>query len=247
MLRWAVHSLLAPGLVGFNLTAHCVNGYPQMLARTRRLAIVDMSCGGAVTKNLLDGGQFFQGPQIRTITRETKLVTITVGGNDVAYIGDLSMLAARNSTTLFGRLVKLFWGGSKQATDRDYDGLRNQLTATLAAIRRQAPKARIFVVTYPTILPSTGTCEKIGLTDAEAATMRVVGDQLAETTRMATEQGGAILVDMNMLGRGHHACSSSPWTAGWTDASVAPFHPTMQGANATAAAISAAIDRADTN
>jgi lysophospholipase L1-like esterase len=56
-----------------------------------------MSCGGAVTRHLLHGGQYFQGPQIRTITRGTRLVTLTIGGNDVGYVADLSMLAARNT------------------------------------------------------------------------------------------------------------------------------------------------------
>src|SRR5262245_21256311 len=44
------------------LCARSINGYPQQLARVLSLSIVDMSCGGAVAKHLIEGGQFFQGP-----------------------------------------------------------------------------------------------------------------------------------------------------------------------------------------
>lgn len=225
------------------LCARSVNGYPQQLARMRGLSIVDMSCGGAIAKDVLRGGQFLQGPQVRTINSATRLVTITVGGNDIGYVGDLSLLAARNSTTFFGRLVRLFWSGPKQPGDRNYEGLRSELLATLRAVRQQAPEATIILATYPTILPPAGTCAQIGLTDEQADFMRQVASQLAAITRSAAEQGGAVLVDMHSLGAEHNACSSSPWTAGWTNASDAPFHPTLLGAKATAEAIASVLGR----
>ena len=105
------------------------------------VSIVDMSCGGAATTHLLHGGQFFQGPQIRVIARRHRLVTITVGGNDVGYIGDLSMLAARHTDTLFGWLVRRLWSGPKTPAERDFPKLQSELAALLAAIHAQAPQA----------------------------------------------------------------------------------------------------------
>ena len=220
------------------LCARSTNGYPQQLARTRRLSIVDMSCGGAMARHLLHGGQVFQGPQIRTITRDTRLVTITVGGNDIGYVGDLSLLAARKSKSPFGWLVRTFWNGPKAPQDRDYAGLEAELTATLRTIRERAPGATIIVVTYPTLVPPEGTCSRLGLTEAEAVRMREVGDRLAATTRSAARSGGAVLLDMHLMGAEHHACSEEPWTSGWPSANGAPFHPTARGAKATAQAIS---------
>jgi lysophospholipase L1-like esterase len=220
------------------LCARSINGYPQQLARMLRLSIVDMSCGGAVTKHLLKGGQFFQGPQIRTITTDTRLVTITAGGNDIGYIGDLSLLAGRKDRTLFGWLVRSTWKGPKTAEGRDYAGVEAELTATLKAIHQKAPDAKVVVATYPTILPPAGTCARLGLTAEEASLMRDVGDRLAAATRTAAAKGGATVVDMNALGVRHHACSEAPWVRGWTNASGAPFHPTLAGAEATARAVS---------
>jgi lysophospholipase L1-like esterase len=219
------------------LCARSLQGYPQQLARMRHLAIVDMSCGGAVTRHVLQGGQYFQGAQIRTITGATRLVTVTVGGNDIGYIGDLSMLAARRSGSAFGMLVRLFWHGP--AATRPYTELHANLLATIRAIRTRAPHATIMVATYPTILPPSGTCPRLGLSIAEADAMRQVADRLAAVTRAAAAEGGAVLVDMHRLGARHDACSAEPWTRGWTNGGVAPFHPTAAGA----AAISTALDR----
>lgn len=226
------------------LCARSVNGYPQQLARRLRLSIVDMSCGGAVTRHVLEGGQFFQGPQIRTIGRETRLVTITVGGNDVGYIGDLSQLAARHSGTFFGWLVRRYWKGPKKPEARDFAGLRAELLATLREAHRRAPAATIVVATYPAILPPAGTCRLLGLTVAEADLMRQVAEPLAATTRSAATESGAMLVDMQVIGAAHHACSDAPWTRGWTNGGVAPFHPTLAGAHATAEAIARALEGA---
>jgi lysophospholipase L1-like esterase len=221
------------------LCARSVGGYPQRLARKLRLSIVDMSCGGAVTEHLLQGGQFFQGPQVRVIGRDTQLVTITVGGNDVGYVGDLSMLAARNSDSLFGWFVRRFWGGPKTHEERGFDRLRAGLLQVIRDIRTRAPQARIVLATYPGILPKEGTCAAVGMSAEEAAEMRKVGDELAAATRSAAEQGGAILVDMHTFGAAHNACSSESWVNGWTNGGIAPFHPTAAGAEATADAIAA--------
>jgi lysophospholipase L1-like esterase len=223
------------------LCARSVDGYPQQLARLQRVRLVDMSCGGAVTRHLLHGGQYFQGPQVRTITRATRLVTLTIGGNDVGYVADLSMLAARHTNSVFGRLVRWFWNGPRQPAARGYDQLRSDLIATLRTIHAAAPQAIVMIATYPTILPPSGTCPVLGLTAAEAGTMRQVGDTLAAVTRSAAEAGGAILVDMHTLGMTHNACSSEPWVRGWMNGDIAPFHPTRIGAAATAQAIASHI------
>ena len=223
------------------LCARSVNGYPQQLARLRHLAIVDMSCGGAVTGNVLRGGQFFQGAQLRTITHATRLVTLTVGGNDIGYIGDLSLLAARHDRTLFGWAVRTFWSGPKTLEERPFAKLKAELILTIEAIRRRAPEATLVVATYPTILPPAGTCPLLGLTAAEAGAMRAAGNQLAAVTRSAANDSGTLLVDMHVMGAQHHACSRTPWTRGWRNSGLAPFHPTLGGAQATAFAVSAAL------
>jgi lysophospholipase L1-like esterase len=218
------------------------NGYPQQLARLRHLPIRDMSCSGATMLHVLDGGQALLGPQLDGLAKDTKWVTLTAGGNDVSYVGDLSFLAGRKDQTLMGWLMRQFWSGPRKAEQRDFTKLRTVLASTLAEIKRRAPQARIIVATYPTILPPKGACANLGLTEAEADQMRIVGDRLAVLTSAVAQEASAIAVDMHTLGAGHHACSAVPWVNGWHNTSGTAFHPTIAGAKATAAAISAAMD-----
>ena len=225
------------------LCARSVGGYPNKLAAALRLELVDMACGGAVTRHLLRGGQYFQGPQIRVIDRRTRLVTITVGGNDTLYIADLSQLAARHDAGLWGWLVRTFWGGPKTMRERDFPRFERELANTISAVHARSPQAQIVVATYPTILPPTGTCAALGLDEGEASQMRQVGDRLAASTIAAATHAGATTVDMHRLGAQHNACSQAPWTHGWKNGGIAPFHPTLAGAKATADAIEVALRR----
>jgi lysophospholipase L1-like esterase len=218
------------------------NGYPQQLARMRNLPMVDMSCSGATAQHVRQGGQAFLGPQLDGLAKNTKWVTLTVGGNDISYVGDLTFLAGRKDQTVMGWALRQFWDGPRKPEQRDYINLRNVLASTLAEIKQSAPQATIIVVTYPTILPPKNTCAKLGLSEAETATMREVGNRLAHLTSAVAHDAAALLIDMHVLGAGHDACSAEPWVNGWNDVSGTPFHPNIAGAKATAQAISAAMD-----
>jgi lysophospholipase L1-like esterase len=220
------------------------NGYPQLLARLHHIPIVDMTCSGATAQYVRGGGQVFLGPQLDGLAKDTEWVTLTAGGNDISYVGDLSFLAARKDQTIMGWALRQFWNGPRKPEERGYAKLRVVLALTLAEIKQRAPNAKIIVVTYPTILPPTGSCAKLGLSVAEVDQMRAVGDRLANITSAAAQGASAIVVDMHQLGTGHDACSAEPWVNGWNNVAGTPFHPNMAGAKAAAMAISKAMDGA---
>lgn len=64
----------------------------SQLACLTGLRLVDVSCGGATARDILEGRPFFHRPQIHAVGTSAKLATITVGSNDVNYIGDLGLL-----------------------------------------------------------------------------------------------------------------------------------------------------------
>lgn len=179
------------------LCARSTGGYPQKLAKSLNLSIVDRTCGGAITDHVLYGGQFFQNPQVESIGADTRLVTVTVGGNDIGYVGDLSMLAARQTDSLFGRTTRQLWSGPTPSKDRGYGELETELEELFRTIRKKAPAATLVVASYPAIVPEDATCPAIAMTAAEAVVMHDVGDQLSELTRRAAEKTEAVFVDMN--------------------------------------------------
>jgi lysophospholipase L1-like esterase len=225
------------------LCGRSLNGYPQHLAQALSLPLVDVSCSGATSVHVLNGGQYFQAPQLDAIDGRTELVTITIGGNDLAYVGDLTVLAAGKADTFVGWLARQVRREPMAADARNYDAVRDHLVAIVEGIRARAPQARIVFVTYPTILPPNGTCDAIAISADEAAIMRAVGDRLAAMTGEVAAETGALFVDMHALGVGHDACSAEPWVNPWHEPQGAMFHPTLAGAEATARAIAEALGR----
>ena len=218
-----------------------VNGYPSQLAALIKLPLVDVSCSGATTAHILSGGQLFQRPQLNAVKPGTKLVTITSGGNDVGYVGGLSFEAAQNGSSFSNRLARLFLKQPAPRGPGDFEKVRRDLAEAVGQVRQRARAATVVLVTYPTILPPDGTCPRLNISEDQARRSYQIGEFLADATRAAAHDSGALLVDMHRLGADHHACSATPWTNGWKDIQGTPFHPTLLGARETARAIAAAL------
>lgn len=218
------------------------NGYPQQLARLLGVAsFTDMSSSGSTVMHVIHGGQYMLGPQVDALGPDTRLVTLTAGGNDIAYIGDLAALATMTHGGFLGRVLDALGKTAKPIGERDFAGLAANLRATIQEIRKRSPQARIVVVTYPVLLPKTGTCPALGISAQQAALMRAVGEQLAHTTSSTATAMGATVVDMNALSAGHDVCSSDPWVNGFGPTNGDLFHPNLAGARATAQKIAGAI------
>jgi lysophospholipase L1-like esterase len=209
-----------------------INGYPHVLARKIGLRLVDMSCGGTTTDQILYGGWMLLGPQLAAVGPRTRLVTVTSGGNDVGYIRDLGLAS-----------MGLRWGGPRSAEQRNFAKLGRNLEAIVREVRRRAPGATVALVSYPAVLPSAGTCAALHIDGAVADVMRAVAARLRETTRVAAARTGAVFVDMG--GGAHDACSYTPWINGASPKHGAAFHPNQAGANATAQAVFDAISARD--
>ena len=211
-------------------------GYPALVAQRTGLALVDMTCSGSTTEHILDGGQMLLGPQLAAIGPDVRLVTITSGGNDIGYIGDL--MAASGS---MGRFAGWWHGAVKPPADRPYALVKANLKTILARVRARAPQARIIVVSYLAIFPATDNCAATGVSDGQAQISRSVAARLAAATRSAVAGSGATLIDMDILSAGHDVCSDRPWVNGAFAEGGAPFHPNAAGSAAIAASIIAAI------
>lgn len=219
-----------------------VNGYPEQLAKLTGQSIVDMTCSGSTITHIVRGGQFFQGPQVRAVTASTRLVTLTSGGNDIGYVGDLVMMAYGNRSALVRSLLELVTTFPHADADRGIVEVEPNLREAIGVIRQRSPSAHIVIATYPAILPAKGTCTALGLTEDQVDSMRPVAEELARATRAAATGEGVTLVDMAVIGAGHDACSAAPWTNGSSPQKGAPFHPTLAGAQATANEIRNALD-----
>ena len=214
---------------------HCLRttaGYPSRIAQRTGLRLVDMTCSGSTSAHILNGGQVLLGPQLAAVGSQAQLVTITTGGNDVDYIGDL--VAASGS---MGGLMSWLNGPVRPAADRPYDRVIANLKQIVRQVRIKAPNARIVLVSYPAILPEEGNCAATGVSDTQARISRDVATRLALATRRAAEEVDAQLVDMAELSKGHDVCSDRPWTNGAVASTGAAFHPNAEGSAAMASRV----------
>jgi len=210
-------------------------GYPSRVATQQSLKLVDMTCSGSTTAHILDGGQIFQPPQLAAIHPGTRLVTITSGGNDVGYIGDLTVTAGN-----FGPLGKWIYGEVKPAEARDYTSVTRNLIEIAKRVRKAAPAAKIVIVNYPAVLPPTGSCAALGVDDRQATISREVARRLETATRDAAQLARATFVDAAAASAGHDACSATPWVYGAKPQKGTAFHPNEAGAAAIAALVTQA-------
>jgi hypothetical protein len=224
--------------------------YPALVAARLHIPdVVDRSCGGARITDLLHGGNGHE-PQVDALTRDTRLVTIGVGGND-------DDIAATLYTTCFALATSAPTGSPCEDSMRRSDGtdrllsampgIEDRMAGLLEEVRRRAPGAKVLVVGYPQGVPDAGTCpDRLPLATGDYAYFRRVMDALNASLRRATGAAGDVWVDTWRASKGHDVCSDDPWINGATPlpGKAAALHPLESEQKAVARLVAQAAERA---
>ena len=224
-----------------NRCRRSTDNYPHQIARKHGLHLVDVSCGGATTAHLLGPWDELK-PQLDAVDADTRLVTITVGGNDV---GLSRGLAARGCRTAAATAPAAASAETCDAlpplpTEKDWVELETHLRQIAEEVHRRSPAARVIFVDYTTILPPTGTCPALSLTAQQADEGRSINQRVVEITARAARATGSELVTASALTADHHACAAAPWSAGFfgrEPGMPAAFHPRLDAHTAIAQAL----------
>ena len=225
------------------------DNYARQIARALSLKLVDRTCGGAVTAQILKERQFGLPPQIEAVTADTRLVTVTIGGNDVHYNADLSAGACRTAAARAGGSQA--GAGCPDRRGFDVEAAFVQVAANLreiaAQVHSRAPQARLIFVDYVTAIPPGPPCEALSLSAEDAADLRGRHDRLALLTAQIAKEAGADIIKGSDLTVNHDACSADPWVAGDVRRDPAKgwqpvgFHPRLQSMTAIAQAVEAKL------
>ncbi|MBM2619338.1 ricin-type beta-trefoil lectin domain protein [Actinoplanes sp. LDG1-06] len=210
--------------------------YPSIVSRQVGANLTDVSCSGATTANVLSTPQGSQPPQVSAVGTATQVVTVTIGGNDVNYLGSLGAYTCQGD------------GGANCATvdraaiDKAFGELTGRLQNVVNAVRGRAPSAHIYLVNYFTILPDSGGCAGVPLTADQMTYERSIASRLASATLSAASATQATLVDLAAASRGHDACSADPWVeTGHPAAGRSQYHPNEAGMRGAAKVVEAAL------
>lgn len=211
--------------------------YPHLLAEDLRLDLVDVTYSGATTAHVLTDRQNGSAPQVTALDGTEDLVTITIGGNDIAYVPGMYVATLPGAL----RLMPVVGGPMRNAVDpaqreEALERLDGALVTVGERVRELSPGARVLFVEYLTLLPPYG--EKAApLKQQHADLARHLADRLAELTEKAAAATGCELVRVAEVSRDHHAWSDDPWTVGATlpfPGRPLAYHPNAAGMRAVA-------------
>jgi len=184
--------------------------YAHLLAERLGLELHDVTCSGAAAAGMR--GATAEGPgQVEALTRDTALVTVTCGGNDVGYVGALT-LASLPRPVLGLPAVRRRLDAMMSASDERFTALPETLDRLYAAIRERAPEATLVVVDYLTILPPPGRPARPVSPEVHGWGLEVAA-RLEEETAAAARRAGAVLVRAGRRARGTTPGRTSPGPA----------------------------------
>jgi hypothetical protein len=226
------------------------DNYPRQVARALRLRLIDRSCGGATTRHVLVGGQFGLPAQMDGLTPNTRLVTVTIGGNDIRYLADILATSCRHRPEVVSAAVRSLVCSTPAdfQLETAFADLAVNMRAIAAEVYRRSPAARLVFVDYVTVLPSAGTCAALPMSSAEAQALSDRAARLDALTAEVAAETHSGLIRASALTRSHDLCSSAPWVQGFvsraspSDWGAAGFHPTLPAMTAVAEAIIASLE-----
>jgi lysophospholipase L1-like esterase len=214
-----------------------VNNYASLLAARLRLELVDQSCGGATTAHLLGPWNELP-PQIEAINAATRLVTVTIGGNDLNYVGFLFMAGCDPATGLVVQERTFPCSPPRAPSPAEVASAEAGLRNLARQVRQRAPQARLVYVQYVTLVPQR-PCPAANLSAGNAKSGREIGWRLAEITARVAREEGAEVLPADRLSQGHTPCDAQPWANGMAPGfdltRGAPWHPNAAGHAAIAA------------
>jgi lysophospholipase L1-like esterase len=233
-------------LIPQQVDANCArsdHNYPSLVAAARKVtAFRDVSCSGATTENMWKP-QGTNGPQLDAVQRDTDLVTVQIGGNDVGFSSVIATCARLSSQDLSGNPCQRYYGAS--GVDQlavDIAKTAPKIDRVLRAVHARAPHARVLVVGYPDLLPDDGSgCyPSVPFAAKDFPYLRDTGKRLNLMLRLVAAWNHAQYVDTYGPTRGHDMCKAPAdrWIEPLQPASpAAPAHPNAKGEEAMAGAV----------
>lgn len=233
--------------------------YPKLVAASLGLApnaLRDNTCGGAKTQDAFtsqragsaDTGYYNAAPQLDGITSATRLVTISLGGNDGDLYSSILESCAVGPTSAAARCTADQRTRPARLSDDAVSSRLARITAAneriIRAVRERSPGARILVVGYPSVFAGDRTCAAIApFRSVSIPWMRsVLTERLNRAVHRAAVTERAEYIDMEPASKGHELCSAQPWINGVEEVPrAAGMHPFPEEGRAVAAAVTAAV------
>jgi lysophospholipase L1-like esterase len=205
--------------------------YPHVIASHIGAQLTDVTCGGAQSSHFFTSQYQGVPPQLDALSKRTRLVTMTIGGNDsnlfIDVVSDCG--SAGLSTGGQGSPCKDRYGSSFDDTIRNttYPALVKALTA----VHAKAPQANVAILGYPWIMPPSVGCYPImPVAAGDVPYVRDIQATLNDAVSRAAAATGTSYVDFSTVSEGHDACQ--PIGVRWIEPVVTGTNPVIVHPNA---------------
>nr|BFD91018.1 SGNH/GDSL hydrolase family protein [Kitasatospora sp. Xyl93] len=242
--------------------------YPSLVAKGLSLAagqFKDVSCSGARTGDLSSPQKVADGTnpaQLDALTADTRLVTLGIGGNDAGFMEVVTECAKENLVDIVKGVItdsehrisdspcrdRYAVGNGTDEVQRKVDTAGDRLGQVLQDVRKRSPKARVYVIGYPGLLPADpASCLPVLGNAVAAADLGFLVEkeqQLNGMLRKRAEAAGAVFVDLSGPSAGHDMCAGEDkrWVEPPFPAQgLAPIHPNAKGQEAVSGVVLKAI------
>ena len=220
------------------------NNYGRIAQRTLAFAEYrDATCSGAETEDMFAPQNVSPGgpnpPQLDSLSADTRLVTLTIGGNDIGF-SDLAQDCV--SVWPFGSPCRDRYTRGGDQISALIAATASRVDAVLDAMRLRSPLAKVLVVNYSAILPHSGSgCwPRMPVTPRDVAWLRSKHVELNGMLAQQAAANGAVIVDVYGASVGRDACAGSGtrWVEPYIPGNAAaPLHPNLRGMQAMAAMV----------
>jgi lysophospholipase L1-like esterase len=173
--------------------------YAHILANKLGATLEDLSVSGSTLLNM--------GSQITRIRGNTEILTVTSGGNDLGYIGGLT------KDSLGGGVGDVGGAGGSPISE---SALLGRFNEDLAKIHEKAPKAKVYLVEYLTILgPDVQPGANVPFNAKRVEHHRLVAATLQRATAKAAEGKDWVKrIPVAEASQKHGIGSLQPWVNG---------------------------------
>lgn len=233
-----------PDLIG---CLRSTNNYPAFLATYLGLpGYTDVTCSGAETTDMRQPQRTIvpgplPAPQLDALTPTTDLVTLGIGGNDYGLFGSMISTCeeVRDQDPDGAPCRKHFTEDGVDTKKRDARRIQPLVGRVVREIRERSPKADVFVLGYPRLLPQKGTCAEVPFAKGDYRWGNQIERLLNRSIRKAARNNGATYINLYPASKGHDACAGDEaWINGseLKPAEAANFHPYLVGMRGTSRA-----------
>jgi hypothetical protein len=247
----------ASGLSGADPAANSncfrtVQGHPRLAAvELGASEYGDATCASATIPDLFAtqilGGNPVNPPQVNALNGNESIITLTIGDND-ASVTEMWTYCLQSNLYASATPCKDHFGTNGLKTKAD--AIASPLANAIDTIRSRSPKARIFLVGYPRLLPTNvSSCPgRINVTSADAPMVTAWQQEIENIQKSTAAAKGIDHIDMMAAAAaGTDGCAdvSTRWLnpmigeIGWK------IHPTLIGQQAAAAKLIEAIKAAN--